>query len=112
MPITVLNGPTIQAGQSLSNSANLQGRQIVGLLVPLGLPSTCITFQLSQGANDFHDLYSIRGDLLKIYPVPGARLVFDTDWALIADFMKIRTGTPDDPIVQTAVRVFKTLIST
>lgn len=112
MAITVINGPTILAGQSLSNAVNLQGKQVVGLLVPVSLPSASITFQLSQGASDFRDIYSVHGGILKIYPVPGARLVFDTGWALVADFLKIRTGAPDDPIVQTVNRVFRTLIAT
>ena len=113
--ITVLDGPTIRAGESLSDSIDLvsqQGKAIAGLLIPFDMPMTYITFQLSQGLDDFRDLYSVHGGEVTIYISPGARMVFDTNWSLVSDYLKIRTGTAQFPIVQEQDRVFKTIIAT
>jgi hypothetical protein len=76
------------------------------------MPAGYATFMLSQGADDFRDLWSVYGNQLSIYLNPGARMIFDTNWSLTADYLKIRTGTTDRPIVQDTDRVFKTIIST
>ncbi len=113
--ITVIDGPTVRAGESLSDAIDLaaqQGKAIAGLIVPFDMPTTYITFQLSQGPDDFRDLWSVNGSQVSIYINPGARMVFDTNWSLVADFLKIRCGTSVHPIVQPVDRVFKTIIST
>ena len=115
MPITVIDGPTIFAGQALSNAVDItaaQGKAIAGLLVPVDMPPTYISFQLSQGPDDFRELWSVHGYQVTIFTYPGARLVFDTNWSLTADFMKLRAGTTAVPIEQPVDRIFKTIIST
>ena len=113
--IVVVDGPTILAGQSLSDAIDMvsqQGKAIAGLLVPFDMPPIHVTFQLSQGPDDFRELWSVHGYQVAVMLNPGARMVFDTNWSLTADYMKIRTGTAATPIVQAANRHFMTIIST
>ena len=115
MPITLLTGPTILAGQSLSDAIDItssQGKSISGVIVPDDWTPALLSFQLSQDGSKYADLYSIAGFELSLNITPGTRLVFDTTWSLAAGFIKFRSGSRGYPVIQTADRIFGTVIMT
>jgi len=115
MPITVLSGPTILAGQSISDAIDItssQGKSISGVIIPDEWTPALLSFQLSQDGTTYKDLYSVNGFELSLNITPGTRLVFDTTWSLAAGYVRFRSGSRHYPIIQTEDRVFGTVILT
>lgn len=106
-PLTVVNGPTIEAGESLSDSVDCT----VGTVVRMTMPATWgignITFQVSNDGQNFNDLFNYDGRELTMVVTPGAAIpiVFDEltrCWA----YLKIRSGSRNHPVVQEEQRDF------
>jgi hypothetical protein len=107
MPLTVLNGPTIAAGESLSNGVDCTAGTIVRLTMPAAWGGGNITFAISSDGVFFNDLFDHDGNEFTMRVTPGAAipLAFDGLTRCMAH-VKIRSGTRDHPIVQTAQRDF------
>lgn len=115
MPITLIAGPTIRAGQSLSDALDItssQGKSINGVILPDDWTPALLSFQLSQDGAKYQDLYSTAGFEISLGIMPGTRFVFDTTWTLAANFIKFRSGSRGYPVIQTADRIFGTVIVT
>ena len=107
MPLTVLNGPIIPAGESLSNSVDCTGGKIVRLTMPAGWNGGNITFAISSDGQGFNDLFSPDGTEFTMHVTPGAAIpmVFDGLTRCMAH-VKIRSGTRDHPVIQEQQRDF------
>ena len=107
MPLTVLNGPIIQAGESLSNSVDCTAGTIVRLTMPASWGGGNITFAISSDDGGYNDLFDPDGREFTMVVTPGAAIpiVFD-GLTRCAAFLKIRSGTRDHPIVQDQQRDF------
>jgi hypothetical protein len=111
--IVNVNGPTIARSASMSDAiaiASSEGQTVAGIIVPAAWTSAYITFQLSQGPDDFHDVYDVLGHQLSVFLIAGTRLAFEPKWTRGADFMRIRSGTSAKPVVQNATRTFTTIL--
>jgi hypothetical protein len=107
MPLTVLNGPIIPAGESLSNAVDCTAGTIVRLTMPATWNGGNITFAISSDGGFFNDLFDHDGREFTMKVTPGAAipLAFDGLTRCMAH-VKIRSGTRDHPVVQDAQRDF------
>jgi hypothetical protein len=107
MPLTVLNGPIIQAGESLSDSVDCTGGTIVRLTMPATWNGGNITFQISSDDGGYNDLFRPDGTEFTMVVTKGAAIPIAFDGLTrCAAFVKIRSGTRDHPIIQEAQRDF------
>jgi hypothetical protein len=120
MPLKVVSGAVISAGQSLSNAVDCTGStQLVSIILPDdwtgGAP---LTFQLSPDNGEYHDLYHVvpPGDAFRTFevtvprPHPGSMLKLSSDLGRDITWVKVRSGTAEIPVVQQADREFKFVV--
>jgi hypothetical protein len=107
MPLTVLNGPIIRAGESLSDSIDCTGGTIVRLTMPATWGGGNITFQISTDGQGYNDLFDHMGNEITVVVTKGAAVPILVD-ALTRcfAFVKIRSGTRSHPIIQEEQRDF------
>jgi hypothetical protein len=112
MPLQVINGPIIEAGESLSN-----GIEVGGDLVRITMPATWkpeanLTFQISSDGEFFNDLFSLDGDEVMIPVVPGSGVVIPRDMLRGVGFIKFRSGRAEQGQPQEAQREFSVAVET
>jgi len=100
MPLQVLDGPTILAGESLSDGIDCSGGKIVRITVPQEYTESNMTFQVSSDGNMFNDLYTADGEEVTITVNPDSTIVIEEKWARVLGFIKLRSGTRDHPVRQ------------
>jgi hypothetical protein len=100
MPFAVVDGPTIPAGQSLSNSANCSAGSILRITVPQEYTEASLTFQVSTDGKFFNDLYDAEGNVVEIVATPDSSIVLKEEWVRFIPFIKFRSGTRDAPVEQ------------
>lgn len=114
MPLEVLNGPFIRAGESLSEPIDCSAGEIVRLTMPGNWDAAPITFQFSTDGAMYNELYHVVGnpDSFVGFPVqltrvePGVGLVLPPEFGRGVVWLKIRSGTKVTPVVQTEEREF------
>lgn len=106
MAITVLNGPTIAAGESLSDSLDCSAGDLVRLTMPAEWDNAAISFQASSDDVGYNDLYGADGQELTIAAKPGVGILLDVSRTLAVAFLKLRSGTSASPVPQTEQRTF------
>jgi len=102
---------TIAAGQFLSNTVDLAGNFVVGLIMPLAWTPARVSILIAVDDINFHDLFRFGDDgttagELKFNVTPNAIISINSDAMLMARYLKLRSGTRDEPVVQEAERVF------
>ena len=112
MALTVLNGPTIHTGESLSDSVDCSAGDIVRITMPTEWDNAAITFQASTDDVGYNDLYLPDGQELRIATKAGVGILLDFTRTLAVAFLKIRSGTGDDPVVQSEQRTFAVTLKT
>jgi hypothetical protein len=110
MPLTVLNGPTIPAGESLSDSLDCSAGDIVRITMPKEWDNAAITFQASTDDVGYNDLYGPDGQELRVATKAGVGILLDVSRTLAVAFLKIRSGSADEPVPQTEQRTFAVTI--
>lgn len=112
MPLTVLNGPIIATGQSLSAGLDCTAGQIVRLTMPAAWTGANLSFQISSDGNGYNDLFTIDGHEVVIPVIPGAAVVVAplADFLKAVAFLKVRSGTRNFPVIQPAQRDFAVAI--
>lgn len=101
MPLMILNGPVILAGESLSD-----GIEVGGGLVRMTMPSIWtpanITFQISTDGEGYNDLVHAQGMEFMMPVVPGSAVILTlyADALRAIQFLKIRSGSRDFPVIQ------------
>ncbi|MCK1281348.1 hypothetical protein IVB46_39635 [Bradyrhizobium sp. 61] len=106
MAIEIINGPTIAAGESLSDAVDCSAGQIVRLTMPGDWLNAPLTFQISSDGLFFNDVFDNKGIELKSIVVAGTAVIVPADYLAAASFIKFRSGTRDLPVTQPAERVF------
>jgi len=108
MALQVLNGPVIEAGESLSSGIDCTSGDIVRLTTPAAWTSANISFAISSDGNGYNDLYDVNGKEIVIPIQPNAAVVIGhlaADLRAVA-FLKIRSGTRKNPVPQPERREF------
>lgn len=113
--LVLLQGPTIAAGEDLSNALDVTSGVVVALTVPPDWFSANLTFQLSADGNVFSDVVDHKATILQIPVRAGSMLVLTSEASQMlnaAGFLKIRSGSPDHPVVQPADVQFAVTVNT
>jgi hypothetical protein len=108
MPLTVLNGPFIQKGESLSDALDCTGGVITRITMPGAWTPANLTFQISSDGALFNNLVDRKGEEIQIVVVPGSAVVLSQygEYLKAVAFLKVRSGTGEHPVVQQDVREF------
>jgi hypothetical protein len=108
MALEILNGPYIQAGESLSDSLDCTSGSIVRITMPSQWTPANLTFAISSDGTGFNDLVDRNGDDIMVVVVPGSALVVAQygDFLKAVAFLKVRSGTRANPVAQKEARQF------
>jgi hypothetical protein len=111
MSLQVLEGPTIVAGQSMSNVLDCNAGNIVRVNIPPEFTGSQLTFRVSTEGQHYHDVYDMRGEEVTLNAVPGTT-VYTQNPVLPVGFLKFRSGTSKKPSNQSAEVKFSVVIQT
>jgi hypothetical protein len=119
MSLYFLPGPTIPAGQSLSEGVDCTGSSIIRIVMPPAWTSAPLTFQLSPDNVTFYDLFHIQATTGSFVPfevvvpnvLPGAIYVMPPGAGFMIAFIRFRSGTKGLPVVQAAARPFQIVLN-
>jgi len=109
MAIQILNGPVIAAGESLSDALDCSAGDIVKITFPSDWTAADITFASSSDGLGYNDLMHPNGLEISSAVFAGTAVI---GLGLVRGFIKIRSGSRDRPVVQTAQRQFAVAIDT
>jgi hypothetical protein len=111
--LQVINGPTIQVGESLSDVIDCSAGQLVRITMPAEWTYAELTFQFSSDGEFFNEMYGLDGYAVTIKTVvPGSGVVIPGDVGRAISFMRFRSGTEGNPVPQEATRAFALAIRT
>ena len=117
---------TIQSGQSLSSVGDLAGLKIVGFAIPAAFTKSHLTFQVSWNGSDFYEMLDTyrmdptthfvdadndpqslgtKNFTLVHYGQAGYAFITGAASFARAQFIKVRSGTPESPTAQGADRI-------
>jgi len=109
--LTIVDGPVIRAGESLSERADFTNGRPVRIVTPVGWDGAVVTFQVSVDGVHFDDLYMPDGsEVSLICDGLGRAIVLSPDAAIAVSYVKYRSGYANRPVVQTAERTFLTVL--
>ena len=102
-----IGGPTIQAGEALSDAINLTAGIMVRITMPAHWhPDANLTFQVSTDGDAFNDLVGPDGNEVMINVVNGTAMFVPDEWARSVAHIKFRSGRRDSPQPQDDLREF------
>lgn len=107
-PLTILHGPIIRAGESVSEALDCTEGTILRLTMPALWTGANLTFLVSSDGTNYHDLVDFLGNDIAIVVVADA-LVAMSQLSDHLDhvYFKVRSGTPKFPVEQEGDREFK-----
>ena len=103
MPLQILNGPIIDAGESLSAGIDCSAGPIVKITMPGNYVGDTLTFQTSSDGLMFNDIFQPDGTELMFRVIAGTSII---GMRLNTGFVKFRSGTRERPVVQPELREF------
>ena len=103
MPLQILNGPIIDAGESLSAGIDCSAGPIVKVTMPGNFVGDTITFQTSSDGIMFNDIFQPDGTELMFRVIAGTGII---GMRLSTGFVKFRSGTRERPVIQPELREF------
>ena len=107
MSLTILDGPLIPAGQSVSEPLDVSAGAMVRITTPLGWDGANITFLISTDGTEYNDLYLGNGEEVSIVCYGLNRAIIVPPGLTSAyNFIKFRSGTSRFPTIQSQDRQF------
>jgi hypothetical protein len=100
MPLAIIDGPTITAGESLSEGIDCSSGEIVRITVPQEYTPANLTFQVSTDGVFYNDLFTSSGEEITIAARPSTGIVIHEPWTRSIAFLKFRSGSRDHPVEQ------------
>jgi hypothetical protein len=101
MTLQIVDGPTILAGESLSDGADLSAGDIIRITIPQEFTDANLTFQVSTDGTFYNDMYDVHGDEITIAAKPDCAIIIRGEiWGKAINFLKIRSGTRSHPVEQ------------
>src|ERR1700757_3058981 len=100
MPLQIIDGPTIAAGESLSQGIDCSSGDIVRITVPQEFTPANLTFQVSTDGNFYNDLFTSKGEEITVVAEPSTGIVIGEHWAKSINFIKFRSGSREHPVEQ------------
>lgn len=106
--LQVINGPTIQVGESLSDVIDCSAGQLVRIIMPAAWNRHAVlTFQVSNDGQTFNELYGLDGYAVTIKEVvPNSCVIIPADVGRAISFIRFRAGSEGNPDAQEEARVF------
>jgi hypothetical protein len=101
MALQIVDGPTIQQGESLSDGVDCSGGNIVRITVPQEFTQANLTFQSSSNGDLYNDLYDAKGNEITMVAKPDTTIIIEAPWARSLGWLKFRSGTRSAPVEQT-----------
>jgi hypothetical protein len=98
---------TIAAGNSLSNGVDLDGVNLVAIVMPTAWDGTSITFQASHNGTDWFNLHDAAGNAITVTVAASRYIQLDWQRFLGIRYLRIRSGTAASPTNQTATRTLR-----
>lgn len=110
--LQVLNGPTIEAGESLSDGVDCSGGQLVRITMPTDWDDDApLTFEFSTDGTFYNDMFGLDGYAVTIaHVVKGSGVIIPADIGRAIAFIKFRSGGRGNPVVQKERRQFAVTI--
>jgi len=107
MPLAVINGPVIEAGESLSLPISCNNGKLARITMPVEWTAAPLTFQFSTDGQGYNDMFGLDGYEVTVkHVVPGAGVIIPEEIGRAVAWIKFRSGTRGNPIKQTARREF------
>jgi hypothetical protein len=103
MPLQILNGPIIQAGESLSDGVDCSAGALVKITMPGNWVDAVLTFQTSSDGIMYNDMFMPNGTELTYTVIAGTGIFVPR---LTTGFLKFRSGTRERPVAQPELREF------
>jgi hypothetical protein len=104
MPLVIINGPIIQAGESLSSGIDCSAGAIVKITMPGNWNgAAALTFMTSSDGLMFNDMFMPDGHELTYTVIAGTGIFVPR---LTTGFVKFRSGTREQPKPQNELREF------
>jgi len=100
MPLSIVDGPTIPAGESLSDGVDCSAGTIVRITVPQEFTPANLTFQVSTDGNFYNDLFTASGAEVTVVAHGSTGIVVPEAWTKSINFIKFRSGSRTHPIAQ------------
>ncbi len=105
--IEVIDGPLIEAGESLSSAIDCRGGQLVRITMPQDWDDAPLTFEFSSDGQFFNDIFDLEGFAVSIkHVVKGSGVIVPHDFGRAIAFIKFRSGTRGNPVNQSEGRYF------
>jgi hypothetical protein len=105
--LTVLNGPIIRAGESLSEAVDCGDGELVRITMPPDWTFAALTFQFSTDGVFFNEMYGLDGFAVTIKAVvPGSGVIVPPEIGRAIRFIRFRSGNEGNPIPQEEDRNF------
>jgi hypothetical protein len=98
--LTIVDGPTIPAGESLSEGADCTGGSIVRITVPQEFTDANLTFQASSNGESYNDLYDGDQREVTLAVKPDTTVIITANWTRALGWIKLRSGTRANPVPQ------------
>jgi hypothetical protein len=108
MPLKVLNGPFIAAGESISDALDCSDGRIVKITMPGNWAPAELTFQTSSDGELYNDIFDHDGNEVMCSVHPGTAIIME----LNVGWIKFRSGTRATPVPQPELREFAVAIAT
>jgi hypothetical protein len=109
MPIVIINGPIIAAGESLSAPLDCSAGKIIKITMPGNWTKAELTFQTSSDGVLYNDIFERDGQEVMCAVQPGTAII---GLPLIVGFIKFRSGTRARAVPQAELREFAVAIDT
>jgi hypothetical protein len=100
MSLSIVDGPTILAGESLSDGVDCSAGTIVRITVPQEFTPANLTFQVSSDGGFYNDLHTANGEEITVVAKPDTGIVVHETWTKSINFIKFRSGSRTHPIAQ------------
>jgi hypothetical protein len=100
---------TVASGNTTSDTINLNGFGMVGLILPAALTSTTMTFTGSQDGVNFTSLYNVVGTQLAITIAASRLILFSPGDFVGINYVQLVTGSAEgsDRLIQVISRSFQ-----
>jgi hypothetical protein len=100
MPLQIVDGPTILAGEALSDGVDCSAGNIVRITVPQEFTPANLTFQVSTDGGFYNDLFTAGGAEVTVVAHGSTGIVVPEPWTKSINFIKFRSGSRTHPIAQ------------
>lgn len=112
MALVVLNGPTIAAGESLSDALDCNVGSLVRITLPAAWTDAPLSFEMSTDGEFYNEVCDASGREITANVLTGAALVIDEKFSRALGWLKVRSGTKERPVPQAAERAFAVAMRT